>query len=84
SNNLQKILWIGPLKFKSSISIQTNGASKLVQLLNKLSQRNCEIIIAGHIANQLAMMESNSMFSCNMISYASVAWEFLKGKKLHG
>ncbi|KDP29152.1 hypothetical protein JCGZ_16541 [Jatropha curcas] len=79
----KKIIWIGPLKFKFP-SPCTNGASKLAQMLDELSQQNCDVIAVGNMACKTIMMESSSDLVCNTIENASVVWEFLKGRKLPG
>jgi len=80
---LQKILWIGPVKFKFSGQC-ADGASKLAQALNDLRQRNCDITVAGNMACQAMVMESKSVLVNDMIENASVLWEFFKGRKLPG
>lgn len=81
-NELQKVTWIGPVKFHSNND--TNGASKVAQMLNQPSQRNSNITVVGNMACEAMVKESNSTFHFNMIENASVVWEFLKGRKLPG
>ncbi|KAK9051537.1 hypothetical protein SSX86_028164 [Deinandra increscens subsp. villosa] len=79
----KKIVWIGPVKFDSSVQ-DSNGTSILVKLLRKLSQRNCDVTVVGNMACKAVMRESSLSTSCNIIENASVIWEFLKGRKLPG
>lgn len=80
---LQKIIWIGPVKFRSS-SPYTGGTSKLAQMLYKQCQCECEITIVGSTACEVIKNESSSVSSFNMLENASAVWEFLKGQKLPG
>lgn len=82
-NPLQKIIWIGPVKFADS-SKYTNEASKLTRILEQLSQNNCEIAVVGTMASKLVRQEKSSLSLINMVENASVLWEFLKGRKLPG
>ncbi|MBA0856665.1 hypothetical protein Goshw_001322 [Gossypium schwendimanii] len=82
-NILQKIIWIGPVKFSSS-KPSTVGTSKLAQMLCKQSQCECEITIVGSTACEVIKNESNSLSSFNVLENASVVWEFLKEQKLPG
>lgn len=70
------------MKFRTSNC--TKGASKLAQMLNQLSQSNCNITVVGNKACEAMVKESNSTFNFTMIKDASVVWEFLKGRKLPG
>ncbi|KAL8241286.1 hypothetical protein R6Q59_014641 [Mikania micrantha] len=79
----KKIVWIGPVKFDSSIQY-SNGTSILVKLLEDLSQRNCDVTVVGNVACKALTEESAVFSSCNIIEHASVIWEFLKGRKLPG
>ncbi|CAK7343140.1 unnamed protein product [Dovyalis caffra] len=79
----KKILWIGPVKFKFSGQC-ADGASKLAQTLNELSQRNCDITVVGNMACKAMVMESKSILVNDMIENASVVWEFFKGRTLPG
>ncbi|XP_019442814.1 PREDICTED: uncharacterized protein LOC109347421 isoform X1 [Lupinus angustifolius] len=81
--NCKKIIWIGPVKFVDS-SKYTNGASKLAEVLDKLSQSNCEITAVGTTACQLMRQKKSSFSFISMIENAAVVWEFLKGRKLSG
>jgi phosphoglycerate kinase len=80
---LQKIVWIGPVKF-SNTNQHTNGASKLAQMFDLLSQNNCDVTVVGNMACKVIMQESSSVSDFNMLENGSVAWEFLKGRKLPG
>lgn len=79
----KKIIWIGPVRFRLS-SMDTNGASQLVQMLDKLGQSNCDITVVGTMACKSIMKESSSLSVYNMVESATVVWEFLKGRKLPG
>ncbi|KAK9288277.1 hypothetical protein L1049_016728 [Liquidambar formosana] len=79
----KKIIWIGPMKFRWS-SKDTNGASKLMLMLDKLGQSNCDITVVGTMACKAVMKESSSVSVYNMVENATVVWEFLKGRKLPG
>ncbi|KAK6290260.1 hypothetical protein POUND7_001801 [Theobroma cacao] len=81
--NSKKIIWIGPVKFRSS-SPYTGGTSKLAQMLYKQCQCECEITIVGSTACEVIKNESSSVSSFNMLENASAVWEFLKGQKLPG
>ena len=80
---LQKVIWIGPVKFSNS-NQHKNGASKLAQMLDLLSQSNCDLTVVGNMACKVIMQESSSISEFNMLENASVVWEFLKGRKLPG
>jgi phosphoglycerate kinase len=80
---LQKIICIGPLKL-SYTNHHTNGASKLAQMFDLLSQSNCDLTVVGNMACKVIMQESSSVSDFNMLENGSVAWEFLKGRKLPG
>lgn len=79
----QKIIWIGPVKFRLP-SQDIYGASKLVSMLDRLTQSNCEITVIGNMACKAVMKESSFVSVYNMVENASVVWEFLKGRKLPG
>ncbi|OMO73622.1 Phosphoglycerate kinase [Corchorus olitorius] len=81
--NSKRVIWIGPVKFKS-YSPYTGGTSKLAQMLYKQSQCDCEVTIVGSMAHEIAKNESGSVSSFNMLENASAVWEFLKGQKLPG
>ena len=80
---MQKILWIGPLKFGLS-GHDTVGASKLAIMLDQLSQKNCDITVVGNLTCKALTMVSSSFSMHNMAGSASVVWEILKGRKLPG
>lgn len=79
---MQKVTWIGPVKFRMSNC--TKGASILAQMLNQLSQSNCSVTVVGSMACEAMVKESNSVSHLTTIENASVLWEFLKGRKLPG
>lgn len=79
----KKIIWIGPVKFRLP-SQDIYGASKLVSMLDRLTQSNCEITVIGNMACKAVMKESSFVSVYNMVENASVVWEFLKGRKLPG
>lgn len=70
------------MKFNKSSCI--SGASKLAQILNQLSQRDCDVIVVGNMACEALIKESSCFSVSNMVYNASVVWEFLKGRKLPG
>lgn len=78
----QKILWIGAVKFSSSHQ-ESAGASKLAAMLYNLSQMNCDLIVVGKQACETFIGRSRHV-TADMIENASIVWEFLKGRKLHG
>lgn len=78
----QKVLWIGPVKIHKSSC--TSGASKLAQILNQLSQSDCDVTVVGNMACEALINESSSFSVSNMVYNASVVWELLKGRKLSG
>lgn len=69
------------MKFKFSDQY-TSGASKLATMLSKLGQNDCDITVVGNMACKSVTKESS--LGLNMVENASVVWEFLKGRKLHG
>uniref|UniRef100_A0A2P2J493 Phosphoglycerate kinaseisoform X4 n=2 Tax=Rhizophora mucronata TaxID=61149 RepID=A0A2P2J493_RHIMU len=79
----QGIIWIGPTRYMFS-SQCTNGASKLVEMLDELSQRHCNVTVVGKMACNAVMKDSVSVMSYHMIANAAVVWEFLKDRKLPG
>lgn len=78
----KKILWIGAVKFSSSHQ-ESTGASKLAAMLYKLSQKNRDLIVVGKQACETFVGKSSHL-TADMIENASIVWEFLKGRKLHG
>ncbi|KAJ8537769.1 hypothetical protein K7X08_014309 [Anisodus acutangulus] len=78
----KKILWIGAVKFGSS-NQESAGASKLAVMLYNLSKKNCDLIVVGKQACETFVGKS-SYVTADMIENASIVWEFLKGRKLHG
>ncbi|KAG5584290.1 hypothetical protein H5410_044724 [Solanum commersonii] len=78
----QKILWIGAVKFSSSHQ-ESAGASNLAAMLYNLSQKNCDLIVVGKQACE-TIVGKTSHVTADMIENASIVWEFLKGRKLHG
>lgn len=82
-NDVQKILWIGPMKF-SSFGQDIDGASKLAIMLDNLNRRNCEITFVGNMAYKVFTRVSSSASIQNVVDNASVLWEILKGRKLPG
>lgn len=80
---LQKIIWIGPVKFRLPSQV-ISGASKLVSTLDRLTQSNCKITIIGKMACQAVTKDSSFISDYNLVKSASVMWEFLKGKQLPG
>ncbi|KAJ8441239.1 hypothetical protein Cgig2_033963 [Carnegiea gigantea] len=79
----KKILWIGAVKFKQSDQA-SYGDSKLVVMLNELSQRDCDVTVVGHMACQAVMRTKRSASTFDLIENASIVWEFLKGRNLPG
>lgn len=80
---LQKILWIGPVKFSDS-SPSTGGASKLARKLHDLTQSDCDVTVVGTTACKAMMQESSTLSAYNVFENASVVWDFFKGKQLPG
>lgn len=80
---LQKIIWIGPVKFSDS-SQSTLGASKLARRLFDLTERDCDVTVVGTTACKAMMQESSTLSAYNVFENASVVWDFLKGKQLPG
>lgn len=80
---LQKIIWIGPVKFRLPSQV-SSGASKLVSTLDRLTQSNCKITVIGKMACQAVTKDSSFISDYNLVKSASVMWEFLKGKQLPG
>ncbi|KAJ7972365.1 Phosphoglycerate kinase [Quillaja saponaria] len=83
-SNHKKIIWIGPVKFNASSQYITYGASKVAEMLDQLSQSNCDVIVVGNMACQVVRQGWSALSTINMIENASVVWEFLKGRKLPG
>lgn len=80
---LQKIIWIGPVKFSDS-SPSTVGASKLARKLYDLAQNDCDVTVVGNTARKAIMQESSTLSAYNVFENASVVWDFFKGKQLPG
>lgn len=78
----QKILWIGAIKFAAS-NQESAGTSKLAAMLYNLSQKNCDLIVVGKQACETFVGKSSYVMA-DLIENASIVWEFLKGRKLHG
>ncbi|GAV90593.1 PGK domain-containing protein/Methyltransf_4 domain-containing protein [Cephalotus follicularis] len=78
----EKVIWIGPVKFKFS-NQDTNGASELARMLSP-SKWNCDITVVGNMACTAILKESGSISAVKMFKNASVVWEFLKGRMLPG
>ncbi|KAK6779534.1 hypothetical protein RDI58_021718 [Solanum bulbocastanum] len=78
----KKILWIGAVKFSSSHQ-ESAGASNLAAMLYNLSQMNCDLIVVGKQACETIVGKSCHV-TADMIENASIVWECLKGRKLHG
>ncbi|KAK4730918.1 hypothetical protein R3W88_023906 [Solanum pinnatisectum] len=78
----KKILWIGGVKFSSSHQ-ESAGASNLAAMLYNLSQMNCDLVVVGKQACETIVGKSSHV-TADMIENASIVWEFLKGRKLHG
>lgn len=78
---LQKIIWIGPMKFRFSNPC-SNGASILAEMLCKLGRSGCNITVVGNMACKAMRNQSSGLSSFNMLENASVVWEFFKGRKL--
>ncbi|XVF76420.1 hypothetical protein PTKIN_Ptkin13bG0264800 [Pterospermum kingtungense] len=79
----KKIIWVGPVKFRS-YRPYSGGGSKLAQMLYNRSQCECEITIVGSTACEVIKNQTSSISSFNMLENASAVWEFLKGQKLPG
>ncbi|XP_043705264.1 phosphoglycerate kinase-like [Telopea speciosissima] len=79
----KKILWIGPLKFRST-GENTYGTYKLVMLLEKLIQNDCDVTVVGSAASKAIMETARSPSVYNIVASAAVMWEFLRGRKLPG
>ncbi|XP_048225694.1 uncharacterized protein LOC8284499 isoform X7 [Ricinus communis] len=79
----KKIIWIGPPKFKFSNPC-INGASKLAQVLDELSQPTCDVTVVGNLACKAVMVESSSLLAYDLIENASVVWDFFKRRNLPG
>ncbi|XP_009616937.1 phosphoglycerate kinase, cytosolic isoform X5 [Nicotiana tabacum] len=78
----KKILWIGAIKFGAS-NQESAGTSKLAAILYNLSQKNCDLIVVGKQACETFVGKSSYVMA-DLIENASIVWEFLKGRKLHG
>lgn len=81
--NLQKLIWIGPVKFKS-FSQCTNGMSEMARMINEQCANDCDVTVVGSTACEAIMKGSSSIASLQVIENASVFWEFLEGGKLPG
>ncbi|XP_021897307.1 uncharacterized protein LOC110814219 isoform X2 [Carica papaya] len=77
----KKILWIGPVKFRFSSSY-TSGMSRLAQMVRKQSKNDSDITVIGNAACSAIAEEVSYVPVVNMVEHGSVAWEFLKGRKL--
>ncbi|CAN4121510.1 unnamed protein product [Withania somnifera] len=78
----KKILLIGAVKFSSS-NQESAGASKLFAMLYNVGQKNCDVIVVSKQACETFFGKSTHV-TAEMIENASIVWEFLKGRKLHG
>lgn len=83
TDTLQKVLWIGPVKFDPSVE-DTDGGSKLGMMLEKISNNGCEVTVVGNAACKAISKYSGPPSRCKMFKTASVVWEFLKGRTLPG
>ncbi|GMH09824.1 hypothetical protein Nepgr_011665 [Nepenthes gracilis] len=79
----EKIIWIGPSKFRLSDQ-DTAGTSKLASMLDNLSKSYCDILVVGNVACEEVIRISKSASAYQMIETASVVWEHLKGRNLPG
>lgn len=75
--NLQKILWIGPLRFSSSKQ-DKSVTFKLAEALGTLS--SCNTTFVGRMEFEELLGKSND----NILKSAAIVWEVLKGKNLPG
>jgi len=83
SDVLQKVLWIGPIKFDPSLKA-TDGESKLALTLERLSNTGCEVIVVGNATCEAISKHSTPLSQYKTFKSASVVWEFLKGRTLPG
>ncbi|KMT06243.1 hypothetical protein BVRB_7g161710 isoform A [Beta vulgaris subsp. vulgaris] len=79
----KKIIWIGPVKVGQSDQ-KRGGESRLVHILDEVSQHGCHITIIGHMACEAVREISRSSPAYCMVEHASVVWEYLKGRSLPG
>lgn len=78
---LQKITWLGPLRF-SSRTQDTDETFKLAEALGTLS--NCNVTFVGKMEFEESVWKSKSYSHDNFLKSAAVVWEVLKGGKLPG
>ncbi|KAI9125725.1 hypothetical protein K1719_003143 [Acacia pycnantha] len=78
----KKVMRMGLVRFVGS-GKYTIGAANLAKMLDQLS-RDCEITTIGNMACQVMKQELSSLSFINLVDNASLVWEFLKGRKLHG
>lgn len=80
---MQKIIWIGPVKFGSSYH-NGGGTSKVAQMIDTISQGDCDTTVIGTATCKALLKESRSLPKSYMIENAALVWEYLKGRKLPG
>lgn len=78
---LQKIMWIGPLRF-SSTKQEEGETFKLAEALSTLT--SCNVTFVGNTEFKESLGKSNSFSNDNFLKCAAVVWEVLKGGKLPG
>ncbi|KAL6534160.1 hypothetical protein OROHE_013085 [Orobanche hederae] len=78
---LQKVMWIGPLRF-SSQKQDEGGTLKLAETLGTLS--DCDVTFVGKMEMEELLGQSKSVSNVKFLKSAAVFWEVLKGRKLPG
>lgn len=78
---LQKITWIGPLRFSSRKQDKV-GTFELAEALGTLS--SCNVTFVGKTEVEESLGKSKSFSHDNFLKSAVVVWEVLKGGKLPG
>lgn len=79
---LQKITWLGPLRFSSTKQDKGGGTVELAEGLGSLSSSN--VTFVGKLEFEESLWKSKSFSHDNFLRSAAVVWEILKGGKLPG
>uniref|UniRef100_A0A7N0TGX9 Phosphoglycerate kinase n=1 Tax=Kalanchoe fedtschenkoi TaxID=63787 RepID=A0A7N0TGX9_KALFE len=77
----EKLLWIGPVRFKQPTR-DVRGTTKLVYMLDQLFQQKCDVTVVGSESCKAVVEESVCASLYRMFENATVVWEYLAGRKL--
>lgn len=79
----QKITWIGPLKFSSSVD-DNCGTVQLAETVSTIDQSRCDVTFVGKMESAELLEKLVALPNVHFLKNAAVAWKALKGRKLHG